>query len=155
MSHRIHIGLEAADLERSIAFYRVLLDAEPTKLRPGYAKFEPDEPAVSLSLVQGSGQAGALLPTSQHFGIRVETPGDVRVAQERLAAAGLATRLQEGTDCCYAVQDKVWASDPDGHRWEVYTVLDPEGRALAPAAVEAGAGTGCGDGGAACCTVDG
>ena len=25
--------------------------------------------------------------------------------------------------CCYAVQDKVWVSDPGGARWEVYTVL--------------------------------
>ena len=27
-------------------------------------------------------------------------------------------------DCCYAVQDKFWLSDPDGNRWEVYTVLE-------------------------------
>ena len=26
--------------------------------------------------------------------------------------------------CCYAVQDKVWAVDPDGNKWEVYVVLD-------------------------------
>src|SRR6266567_1603143 len=31
---------------------------------------------------------------------------------------------QDGVDCCYAVQDKVWVSDPDGARWEVYTVLE-------------------------------
>jgi hypothetical protein len=32
------------------------------------------------------------------------------------------------TDCCYALQDKVWASDPDGNSWEVFTVLeDTEG----------------------------
>ena len=28
------------------------------------------------------------------------------------------------TTCCYARQDKVWVSDPAGHRWEVYTVLE-------------------------------
>ena len=26
--------------------------------------------------------------------------------------------------CCYAVQNKVWATDPDGNKWEVYVVLD-------------------------------
>jgi hypothetical protein len=32
------------------------------------------------------------------------------------------------TDCCYALQDKVWVSDPDGNSWEVFTVLeDTEG----------------------------
>lgn len=25
-----------------------------------------------------------------------------------------------GTACCYALQDKFWAADPDGHQWEVY-----------------------------------
>ncbi|MGH9011518.1 MAG: glyoxalase/bleomycin resistance/dioxygenase family protein, partial [Acidimicrobiia bacterium] len=24
---------------------------------------------------------------------------------------------------CYALQDKVWVSDPDGAPWEIYTVL--------------------------------
>lgn len=27
------------------------------------------------------------------------------------------------TTCCYATQDKVWVTDPDGAPWEVYTVL--------------------------------
>jgi hypothetical protein len=26
--------------------------------------------------------------------------------------------------CCYALQDKVWAYDPDGVAWEYYTVLE-------------------------------
>ena len=30
---------------------------------------------------------------------------------------------QEQTTCCYAVQDKVWVTDPDGAPWEVYAVL--------------------------------
>ena len=27
------------------------------------------------------------------------------------------------TDCCYALQDKVWVRDPDGNEWEVFVVL--------------------------------
>ncbi len=34
----------------------------------------------------------------------------------------METRTEQG-DCCYAVQDKVWVSDPDGAPWEYYTVL--------------------------------
>jgi hypothetical protein len=33
------------------------------------------------------------------------------------------TAEEEGVECCYAVQDKVWVNDPDGAPWEVYTVL--------------------------------
>ena len=25
-------------------------------------------------------------------------------------------------DCCFALQDKVWTTDPDGNRWEIFTV---------------------------------
>ena len=41
----------------------------------------------------------------------------------RLADEGLAPEVQESTTCCYAVQDKASVNDPDGARWEVYTVL--------------------------------
>jgi hypothetical protein len=27
------------------------------------------------------------------------------------------------TECCYARQDKIWVTDPDGTPWEVFTVL--------------------------------
>jgi hypothetical protein len=30
---------------------------------------------------------------------------------------------QIGTTCCFAKQDKVWATGPDGEGWEIYTVL--------------------------------
>lgn len=46
---------------------------------------------------------------------------------DRLAQAGLKTRVEENVTCCYAVQDKVWVTDPDGNNWEVYVVLDNNG----------------------------
>ena len=30
------------------------------------------------------------------------------------------------TTCCYALQDKIWVTDPNGIRWEVFLVLDQE-----------------------------
>ena len=30
---------------------------------------------------------------------------------------------QDGTTCCYALQDKIWVTSPSGEPWEVYTVL--------------------------------
>jgi catechol 2,3-dioxygenase-like lactoylglutathione lyase family enzyme len=47
---------------------------------------------------------------------------EVDRAIERLQAAGLQTRVEREETCCYANQTKVWAQDPDGRRWEVYTV---------------------------------
>ena len=40
------------------------------------------------------------------------------------------------TECCYALQEKVWVHDPDGAPWEVYTVLAdaPVGPHAVPAA---------------------
>ena len=35
---------------------------------------------------------------------------------------------EEATACCYAVQDKVWAVDPDGHKWEVFVVLEADAK---------------------------
>jgi hypothetical protein len=37
------------------------------------------------------------------------------------------------TNCCYAIQDKTWVSDPDGNEWEVFVVLEdnlPEARGV-------------------------
>lgn len=122
---RMHVGLEVRDLERSLAFYRILLEGEPQKVRPGYAKFEREEPRLNLALIEGRGVAPAT-GGAQHFGIQVHTPDAVRAAIERLEAAGLAVRPEWSTQCCYAVQDKVWVDDPDGNSWEVFTVLEAD-----------------------------
>lgn len=36
--------------------------------------------------------------------------------------AGLASSIERQETCCYANQTKVWANDPEGRRWEIYTV---------------------------------
>ncbi|NEO67887.1 MAG: glyoxalase/bleomycin resistance/dioxygenase family protein, partial [Moorea sp. SIO4G2] len=41
---------------------------------------------------------------------------------KRFQAAGLEVLEEKNTHCCYAIQDKVWVSDPDGNRWEVFVV---------------------------------
>ena len=114
-----HFSLNVSDLEASIAFYRAFFGTEPLKQRPGYAKFDLVAPSLNLALVEQA-------PTGQnvnHFGVQVATSADVAEAQARLQAAGLLDLVETGTACCYAKQDKVWAVDPDGNRWEVFTVL--------------------------------
>ena len=57
-SRRIHLGLAVKSLGRSVAFYRTLFGQEPTKTRPGYAKFEVAEPPVNR--VRSNPRTGAL-----------------------------------------------------------------------------------------------
>lgn len=123
---RIHIGLAVKELARSIDFYRVLFGQEPSKVRPGYAKFEVAEPAVNLSLNQVGGTTG---PNNlvAHYGIQVKSTDAVMRMIDRAAKAGLATKVEENVSCCYAVQDKMWVADPDGNKWEVFVVLDNDG----------------------------
>jgi catechol 2,3-dioxygenase-like lactoylglutathione lyase family enzyme len=123
---RIHIGLAVHNVERSIAFYRSLFGQPPTKIRPGYAKFEIAEPPVNLSLNAVSGGVAPSHPVA-HFGVQVKSTAAVNDIEGRLVAAGIATKREEHVACCYAVQNKIWATDPDGNKWEAYVVLDNEG----------------------------
>ena len=121
---RVQLALNVADLEASIGFYSKLFNAEPAKIRPGYANFAIVEPPLKLVLIEhsairGTGTAGAL----NHLGVEVGNSEKVTQATARLSGQGLPTRVEETTTCCYAVQDKVWVDDPDGAPWEIYTVL--------------------------------
>ena len=49
---------------------------------------------------------------------------EVRRWRADLKARGVVSEEEKREDCCYAVQDKFWLTDPDGNRWEVYTVLE-------------------------------
>jgi len=116
---RVQLALNVTDLEGAVGFYSKLFGTEPAKRRPGYANFSIDEPPLKLVLIEGEGTGGTL----NHLGVEVPTPGDVKAATSRLADEGLPTLIEDGVTCCYAVQDKVWVSDPNGARWEVYAVL--------------------------------
>ena len=43
--------------------------------------------------------------------------------REKWIEAGLVTKDEMQTDCCYATQDKTWVKDPDGNEWEAFVVL--------------------------------
>jgi catechol 2,3-dioxygenase-like lactoylglutathione lyase family enzyme len=121
---RVQLALNVADLSAAIEFYAKLFDTQPSKLMPGYANFAIDEPPLKLVLIEGEGP-GAVGRNGKlnHLGIEVSATNEVEAASSRFATAGLETRFQARTTCCYAVQDKVWVTDPDGASWEVYSVL--------------------------------
>src|ERR1700687_54933 len=115
------LALNVTDVSRSLEFYRRLLGIEPSKVRTGYAKFDVQNPPLNLTLNESvvAGR-GAL----SHLGIQVSSTDDVLALREKWAAAGLLTRDEMQTDCCYALQDKTWVRDPDGNEWEAFVVLE-------------------------------
>jgi catechol 2,3-dioxygenase-like lactoylglutathione lyase family enzyme len=117
---RVQLALNVSDLDEAVAFYSRLLGTEPAKRKPGYANFAVDDPPLKLVLFEVGDGLGERL---NHLGIEVEHTDQVASATRRLSDSGLPTDVEEQTTCCYAVQDKVWITDPDGARWEVYTVL--------------------------------
>lgn len=117
---RVQLALRVADLDAAVGFYARLFGTEPAKRRPGYANFAIAEPPLKLVLLEG--EAGE--PTRMdHLGVEVASTDEVTAATNRLADAGLTTRVEDHITCCYAVQDKVWVTGPGGEPWEVYTVV--------------------------------
>ncbi len=124
-SSRVHIALAVTNLEQSRTFYETLLGVPPTKERPGYIKFEPQDPSVNLTLNEVN-KANSTSQLTMHYGVQVKSSQAVQEAITRLSEAGLKTRVEEHTTCCYAVQDKVWVADPEGNQWEIFVVLEAD-----------------------------
>ncbi|HVM33791.1 MAG TPA: ArsI/CadI family heavy metal resistance metalloenzyme [Actinomycetota bacterium] len=126
---RVQLALNVNDIDEAVGFYSKLFGASPAKRRDGYANFALDEPPLKLVLIENPGRGGAI----NHLGVEVATPDEVGAASARLSVERLATRSEEGVDCCYALQDKVWVEDPDGAPWEIYTVLADSSQASSSA----------------------
>ena len=118
---KTHLSLPTRDISAGVAFYRVLLVLEPAKQYDDYALFVSDSPGLELVLeLDGAAEAAA----HEHYGIVADTTGEVEAAIARLEGAGFPVDIERGETCCYAVQTKVWARDPEGRRWETYHVLE-------------------------------
>ncbi len=122
---RVHIGLSVCDAECSATFYQHLFAQEPTKVRPGYAKFEVADPPLNLTLHEDAKQQTRPGP-SAHFGVQVKSTETVARIANRLRDLGLDPYLEDAVSCCYAVQNKAWVTDPDGNAWEIFVVLDAD-----------------------------
>lgn len=116
---RVQLALNVDDLEEAITFYSKLFNAEPAKVKDGYANFVIAEPPLKLVLLQNPGKGGSI----NHLGVEVTSSEQVHAEIARLTNEGLFTDEEIGTTCCFATQDKVWVTGPGGEKWEVYTVL--------------------------------
>jgi catechol 2,3-dioxygenase-like lactoylglutathione lyase family enzyme len=118
---KTHLNFSTHDLARSVAFYQTLLDAEPFKSYTDYALFVTEDPGLELAL---DANRSVRIGDSAHYGVAVDSVQAVNAAIVRLQAAGFETRVEREETCCYAIQTKVWATDPDGRPWEVYAILE-------------------------------
>ena len=113
---RLHVHVGVNDLDQSIRFYSTLFAAEPTVVKPDYAKWMLDDPRVNFAISSGMHARKGI----EHLGIQVDESGELAEVYGRLASAGRPV-LEEGkTTCCYAKSEKSWVSDPDGVIWEAF-----------------------------------
>ena len=141
---RLQLALNVEDIEQAVDFYSKLFDTPPAKRKPGYANFAIANPPLKLVLFEVKDAQERI----NHLGVEVFEGEEVTAATERLKAAGLETLVEDETTCCYAKQDKVWAIEPQGLRWEWYRVLESsETFGASPAGLsvpDSSAGSGCG-----------
>src|SRR3954447_3860290 len=116
---RVQLALRVADLDGSVAFYAKLFNVEPAKRRPGYANFAIEQPPLKLVLIEGEPDRPTVM---DHLGVEVFSTDEVAEAPQRLTDSGLVTLTEDNTECCYALQDKVWVQGPGKEPWEVYGV---------------------------------
>ena len=112
--NRLHVHLHVRDISQSVRFYNALFGMEPAKRESDYAKWMLDDPRVNFAISTG-GDAGL-----SHLGIQVEDDGALAAATARALSAAGSVVEEKGANCCYAVSDKAWATDPQGVRWETF-----------------------------------
>lgn len=115
---RPHLSLDVHDVPSSVEFYRKVFSVAPQKQTVDYAKFDLTTPALNLSLVSSTGRVSSV----DHLGIEVDSVEELAAWKRRLQGAGILERVEENQACCFARQDKLWFTDPDGNAWEVFIV---------------------------------
>ncbi|MCP9449811.1 MAG: VOC family protein [Nitrospira sp.] len=115
---RPHISLDVRDVAKSAAFYEKVFGVKPQKQVADYAKFDLKVPALNFSVVSSTGKVSSV----DHLGIEVETVDEIAAWKTRLQERGVLQKVEENIACCFARQDKLWFSDPDGNAWEIFTV---------------------------------
>jgi catechol 2,3-dioxygenase-like lactoylglutathione lyase family enzyme len=112
---RLHVHIAVADLATSVRFYSALFAAEPTVLKPDYAKWMLQDPRVNFAISQRG-----VAPGIEHLGIQVEDHAELEEVYARLKRAERPVLEEGSTTCCYAQSEKSWIADPQGVLWETF-----------------------------------
>jgi catechol 2,3-dioxygenase-like lactoylglutathione lyase family enzyme len=112
---RMHVHVSVDDIPKAIGFYSALFAAQPSVVKPDYAKWMLDDPQVNFAISM-RGRASGL----DHLGIQVEDQAELHEVYARLGQAGGEVTEQGETTCCYAKSEKSWIDDPAGISWETF-----------------------------------
>src|SRR5215475_7413602 len=96
-SSKAHVALNVRSVDESVTFYKKLFGIEPLKRRPGYAKFDVQNPPLNLSLNENSTAGPGAL---SHLGIQVGSTEEVFSIKRRWEDAGISTHDEMQTNCC-------------------------------------------------------
>ena len=80
---RLHVHVAVADLQQSIRFYATLFAAEPSVVKPDYAKWRLADPRVNFAISTRGPESAGL----DHLGIEVEDEAELLEVQGRLKCA--------------------------------------------------------------------
>jgi catechol 2,3-dioxygenase-like lactoylglutathione lyase family enzyme len=117
---RLQLALNVRNLDEAIDFYGKFFNARPHKIRKGYANFAIDSPPLKLVLFENPNAAERL----NHLGVEVFEQAAVDEAQRRFGESGILDAVETETVCCHAAQNKIWAREPQGLKWEWYRITD-------------------------------
>ncbi len=117
---RLQLALNVRDIEESITYYSKLFDSKPHKRRAGYANFAIDNPPLKLVLFENPIADERI----NHLGVEISETENLRDITERLENSGISEKIENQATCCFATQNKVWSIEPQGLRWEWYTITD-------------------------------
>jgi len=116
---RFHVHMSVIDLSESIRFYSALFGAEPTVVKPDYAKWMLDDPRINFAISK-RGQATGI----NHLGLQADDETELETIHANLQKADTTIASEKAAHCCYAVSDKYWVADPQGIAWESFRSLD-------------------------------
>jgi catechol 2,3-dioxygenase-like lactoylglutathione lyase family enzyme len=134
-----HVGLNVADLDRSIDFYAGIFGFSVQSRGDGYAFLGDDDRLILTLWQQSDGAFATDRPGLHHLSFEVDSVEAVKSAEERVRKAGLKLYhdgvVPHGEG---ASSGGIFFEDPDGIRLEIFTGAGVHGTAPSGAAPTCG-----------------
>ena len=115
---RFHVHVHVDDLQKNIAFYSAMFNAQPTRVENDYAKWMLEDPRINFAISSRGRKVGV-----GHLGFQVDSVAELGALRSQAHHADMTTFDEGKTSCCYARSDKYWITDPQGIAWEQFHTL--------------------------------